>query len=158
MFFSLIYHIHLTILIRIDLPSSFPFHFLVKIQKHLKTCTITYVNTYMHSEHPDIHYSAGEKEHCQYIGNPISAFYMVVLVLCLCVCAQLCQDSVTPWTVARQAPLSMEFSRQEYQSDLPFPAPGDLPNPGSKPRSPALQADSYRLSYQGSLVSCLPLH
>ena len=41
----------------------------------------------------------------------------------------------TPWTVARQAPLSMEFSRQEYWSGLPFPIPGDLPNPGIKPTS-----------------------
>ena len=48
----------------------------------------------------------------------------------------------TPWTVAYQAPLSMEFSRQEYRSGLPFPSPEDLPNPGIKPRSPALQADS----------------
>ena len=39
-------------------------------------------------------------------------------------------DSVTPWTVARQAPLSMGFSRQEYWSGLPFPSPGDLPDPG----------------------------
>ena len=41
----------------------------------------------------------------------------------------------TPWTVARQAPLSMGFSRQEYWSGLPFPSPGDLCNPGIKPRS-----------------------
>ena len=47
-------------------------------------------------------------------------------------------DSVTPWMVARQTPLSMEFSRQEYWSGLPFPSPGDLPNPGIKPGSPAL--------------------
>ena len=49
---------------------------------------------------------------------------------------------VTPWTVAYQAPTSMGFSRQEYWSGLPFPFPGDLPNPGIEPRSPALQADS----------------
>ena len=49
---------------------------------------------------------------------------------------------VTPWTVARQAPLSMGFSRQEYWSGLPFPSPGDFPNPGTKPGSPALQADT----------------
>ena len=49
---------------------------------------------------------------------------------------------VTPWTVAHQAPLSMGFSRQEYWSGLPFPSPGDLPNPGIKSGSPALQADS----------------
>ena len=44
----------------------------------------------------------------------------------------------TPWTVAHQAPLSMGFSRQEYWSGLPFPSPGDLPDPGIKPRSSTL--------------------
>ena len=48
----------------------------------------------------------------------------------------------TPWTVAHQAPPSMGFSRQEYWSGLPFPAPGDLPDPGIEPRFPALQADT----------------
>ena len=48
----------------------------------------------------------------------------------------------TPWTIAYQAPLSMEFSRQEYLSGLPFPSPGDLPNPGIEPGSPSLQADA----------------
>ena len=48
----------------------------------------------------------------------------------------------TPWTVARQAPLSVGFSRHNYWSGLPFPSPGDLPNPGIKPGSPALQADA----------------
>ena len=47
----------------------------------------------------------------------------------------------TPWTVAYQAPPSIGLSRQEYWSGLPFPSPGDLPKPGIKPRSPALQAD-----------------
>ena len=42
----------------------------------------------------------------------------------------------TPWTVAHQAPLSMGFSRQKYWSGLPFPSPGDIPNPGIEPRSP----------------------
>ena len=56
----------------------------------------------------------------------------------------------TPWTVIYQAPWSMGFSRQEYWSGLPFPSPGDLPNPGSEPGSPALQADSLSLSHQGS--------
>ena len=51
-------------------------------------------------------------------------------------------DSATPWTVANQAPLSMEFFRQEYWIGLPFPSPGDLPDPGIKPRSPALHADA----------------
>ena len=51
-------------------------------------------------------------------------------------------ESVTLWTVARQAPLSMGFSRQEYWSGLPFPSPGDLSSPGIEPTSPAFQADS----------------
>jgi len=51
-------------------------------------------------------------------------------------------DSAIPWTVVYQAPLSMEFSRQEHWSGLLFPSPGYLPDPGIKPRSPALQADS----------------
>ena len=58
-----------------------------------------------------------------------------------------------PWTVAHQTPPSMEFSRQEYWSGLPFPSPGDLPDPGIEPGSPATQADAqmlYRLSHQGS--------
>ena len=48
----------------------------------------------------------------------------------------------TPWTVAYQAPPSMGFSRQEYWSGLPFPSPGDLPDPGIEPGSPAFQADA----------------
>ena len=50
---------------------------------------------------------------------------------------------------ARQAPLSMGFPRQEYWSGLPFPPPGNLPNPETEPTFPALQADSLLLSYQG---------
>ena len=54
---------------------------------------------------------------------------------------------VTPWTVAYQAryraPPSMEFSRKEYWSGVPFPSPGDLPNPGIEPGSPALEADAF---------------
>ena len=48
----------------------------------------------------------------------------------------------TPWTEAHQASPSMGFSRQEYWSGLPFPSPGDLPDPGIEPGSPALQADA----------------
>ena len=62
-------------------------------------------------------------------------------------------DSAIPWTVARQAPPSMGFSRQEYWSGLPFPYPGDLPNSGIEPRPPTLQADSLPLSRQGSPTS-----
>ena len=63
--------------------------------------------------------------------------------------AKSCPTLVTPWTVACQAPLSMRFSRQEYQSGLPFFPPENLPNPGIKPRSPVLQADSLPTELQG---------
>ena len=53
-----------------------------------------------------------------------------------------CPPVVTPWTVACQAPLSMGYSSREYWSGLPFHSPGDLPDPGIKPGSPAFQADS----------------
>ena len=59
---------------------------------------------------------------------------------------------MTLWTVACQAPPSLRFPRQEYRSGLPFPSPGDLPDPGTEPRSPAQQVDSYRLSYAGRVV------
>ena len=55
---------------------------------------------------------------------------------------QSCLIVVKPRTVARQVPLSMGFSRQEYWSGLPFPSPGDIPDIGIEPMSPALQADS----------------
>ena len=56
----------------------------------------------------------------------------------------------TPWTVAYQAPQSMEFSRQEYWSGLPFPSPGDLPNPGIELGLPHCRQTLYCLSHQGS--------
>ena len=66
-------------------------------------------------------------------------------VVCVCVLAQSVQLFATPWTVAHQAPLSMEYSRQECWSGLPFPPPGDLPDPGTdlvSLVSPALKTDS----------------
>ena len=57
-----------------------------------------------------------------------------------------------PWTVACQAPLSTDFSRQEYWSGLPFRSPGDLTNPGTEPRSPALQADSLPSELPGKTL------
>ena len=61
-----------------------------------------------------------------------------------------CLTLATPWIVARQACLSMEFARQEYWNGLPFLSPGDLPHPGIKPGSPALPADSLLyLSHDG---------
>ena len=56
--------------------------------------------------------------------------------------AKSCPTLVTPWTIARQATLSMGFSKQKYWSGLPFPSPGHLPDPGIEPKSLALQAGS----------------
>ena len=81
------------------------------------------------------------------------SFLIVEKFLCLCKIlsssssrrsevAKSCPTLATPWTVACQAPLSVGFSRQEYWSGLPLTSPGDLPDLGIEPRSPALQADS----------------
>ena len=61
----------------------------------------------------------------------------------------------TPWTVAYQAPLSMGFSRQECWSGLPFPSPGDLPNPGIEPSYPAVQADALLSEPPGKPIICM---
>ena len=63
-------------------------------------------------------------------------------------------DSATPWTVAHQAPLSMEFPRQEYWSGLSCPSPGDLLDPGIEPKSPALQVDSLPSGWTVQFASC----
>ena len=68
-------------------------------------------------------------------------FTVCIITNYVCIFSRV-QLSATPWTVNVQAPLSMGFSRQEYWSELPFPSPGDLPDPGIKPGSPTLQGDS----------------
>ena len=68
--------------------------------------------------------------------------------------AKLCLTLATLWTVACQAPLSMGFFWQEYWSGLPFPSPGDFPNSGIKPWSPALQADSLPTELWGKPYRC----
>ena len=62
----------------------------------------------------------------------------------------------SPWTVAYQALRSMGFSRQEYWSGLPFPSPGDLPNPGIEPGSPALQTDALPSEPPGIARGSIP--
>ena len=64
----------------------------------------------------------------------------------------------TPWTVARQASLSTEFSRQEYWSGLPFPSLGDLPDPGIKPMSPALAGRFFTIEPQEKPWYTLNIH
>ena len=66
---------------------------------------------------------------------------------------QSCLTLEDPWGIASQAPLSMEFSRQEYWHGLPCPSPGELPNPGIKPGSPAMQADSLPSEPPGKPIS-----
>ena len=74
----------------------------------------------------------------QKVRNIAEKFYIVLEVKSL----SHVQLFATPWTVAYQAPWFMGFSREEYWSGLPFPSPGDLPNPGIEPRSFALQTDA----------------
>ena len=77
----------------------------------------------------------------------------------MCVCTFSCVWLfATPWTVGHQAPLSMGFPRQEYWSELPFPSPGDLPDPGIKPISLASlhwQGDSLPLRHWEALLYCI---
>ena len=80
-----------------------------------------------------------------------------IFILCVCVCVCVCVPShvqlfVTPWTIARQTPLSVNFP-QGYWSGLPFPPPGDLPNPGiepTSPGSPALAGVFFTTAHLGS--------
>ena len=71
---------------------------------------------------------------------PLKSLGNTPALVCVCVCVYVCdvQPCLTLWTVTLQAPLSLEFSRQEYCSVLPFPSPGDLPNPGMETLSLAL--------------------
>ena len=79
-----------------------------------------------------------------YISDGLPLFLWIML-LCMCVlsCFSCVQFFVTPWTVARQAPLSMGFCRQEYWSGLPCSPPGDLPDPGFEPSSAVQQTDCW---------------
>ena len=81
--------------------------------------------------------------------NKVSAMASSMWLVCLVAKSYLTLE--TPWTIACQAPLSMGFPRQEYWRGLPFPTAGDLPDQGMEPMTPAWQADSLPLSYQGSL-------
>ena len=83
--------------------------------------------------------SAGEESACNVGEKEVKSLSRVQLF-------------ATPWTVAHQAPPSMEFSRQEYWSGLPFPSPGDLPDPGIEPRSPTLQADALPSEPPGKFI------
>ena len=78
-----------------------------------------------------------------------------ILAACGGLVAKLCLILATPWTVDAQVSLSMGFSRKEYWSGLPFPSPGNLPDPGMEPRSPALRADALTSEPPGSQLKDL---
>ena len=73
-------------------------------------------------------------------GGPRGA--LIPGLVCACLVTQSARLFETPWTAAHQAPLSMRFPRQEHWSGWPFPPPGDLPNPGMEPGSPASRVHS----------------
>ena len=77
------------------------------------------------------------------------SFVILTTLMCVCVCVcvrvlscSVVSNSVVSWTVTCQAPLSIRFPREECWSGFPWPSPGDLPNPGIEPASPALQTNS----------------
>ena len=84
------------------------------------------IQSYTHSVMQDQSFWRSNEQQCDYGGLVTKS----------------CLTLVTPWTVAHQAPLSMEFSGQKYWSELLFPSPGDFPNSGIEPRFPTSQADS----------------
>ena len=95
-------------------------------------------------------------EHLSHYNSDLSLTRLSTYCICF-YCLRACVFScvrffVAWWTVARQAPLSMEFSRQEYWSGMLFPSLRDLPDPGVEPRSPALQADSLLSESPGKLM------
>ena len=83
---------------------------------------------------------------------------MLVRVEWVCVCTKSCPTLCDPMDIARQAPLSVGFSRQEYWSGLPFPSPGDLPNPGIEPVSPASPALAGGFFTTGPPAGCQTDH
>ena len=103
---------------------SFPFAFFFELKDSLNLQLI------------EINYKSELLQCHKLVLNLLDWKKVKVKLLC---CVQL---FATPWAVAYQAPQSMEFSRQEYWSGLPFPSPRDIPNPGIKPGSPTLQADA----------------
>ena len=98
---------------------------------------------------------------CVCVNWYMMIWYIYLLWLMLSFsCSAVSNSFVSPLTITHQAPLSMEFSRQEYWSGLPFHSPGYLPNPGIELTSPAWQADSLQPSHLGSpstLIMCIEI-
>ena len=131
-----------------------------------KNCTVS--SSSLSNDHTSEHWYCyyGYYGLCLYLshsGNKLGPKSELQSRVCVCVCvcvyvlvSLLCPTLHDPWTIARQASLSMEFSRQEYSSGLPFPSPEDLPDPEIKPGSTALQADSLPSEPPGKPVISYP--
>ena len=78
-------------------------------------------------------------------------FFGFIPVICHCLVTVVSYSFMTPWTVTQQIPLSMGFLKQEYWSGLPFPSPGDLPDPGIKPGSSALAGKLFTIEPPGDV-------
>ena len=83
----------------------------------------------------------------------VAALFMLLLLFSYQSCRTVCDPMDTPWTIASQAPLSMGFPRGEYWSGLPFPSPGDFPDPGLEPMSPALAGGFFTTESPGKRYS-----
>ena len=123
-------------------------HTIQKIYSHtlsIYVCVYTYIYIYIYI----------------YINWYMMIWYIYLLWLSLSFsCSVVSNSFVSPWTLIHQAPLSMEFSRQEYRSGLTFHSPGYLPNPWIELTSPAWQADSLQPSHLGSpftLIMCVEI-
>ena len=91
--------------------------------------------------------------HVRMCGGGVVLFnFLFVFSSCFCLISKSRLTLVMAWTAACQAPLSMEFSRQEYWSGLPFPSPGDLPDPRIKPASSSLAGGSFTTEPPGKLT------
>ena len=148
----------------------------VYVYIHCSICVLTflYIWTYTHSEGKNLKQLTRNKKltgwkyremlpmmifRSETLDNGCFLNYILNIFQIFCIKHELCVYAwslscvwlfVTPWTEARQAPLSTVFSRQEHWSGLPCPPPGDLPNPEIEPRSPTLQADSLSSKPPGS--------
>ena len=107
------------------------------------------VSTFLHSQTWPFSLWKGLAYRSYFFNHVLCTLSLLQSILHKLCCAQSLSRvrlSATPWTIARQAPLSMGFPRQEYWSVWPIPSSGELPDPGIKQRSPALQVDSTRFS------------
>ena len=96
-------------------------------------------------------------EVCKLFGWLLEFVFLCFFIFKTKICVLVVSNSAIPWTLVHQAPLSMEFPRQEYWSGLPFPSPGDLPDPRielTSPVSPALAGGLFTTEQPGKPNQC----